>query len=225
VYLKSDVELGGTDQKFNMLVGRELQKDYLKMDRPQTVITLPILEGLDGVQKMSKSLDNYISVVDPPQQMFGKTMSVSDDLMVRWIELLTAITPAELARLKEGLLSGEFHPRTVKVEFARFIVSRFHGQSLADQAVTEFEKIFVQKALPSEMPEVIKAQGDYPILDLLIDLGLVASRGEGRRMIQQGGVYVDQIRVESEKFVLSSGDLSSRVLQVGKKKFIRVRFV
>jgi tyrosyl-tRNA synthetase len=225
VFLKSDVELGGTDQKFNMLVGRELQKDYLKVDRPQTVITVPILEGLDGVQKMSKSLDNYISVIDPPQQMFGKTMSVSDQLMVRWIELLSGITPSELSRLRQGLDTGEFHPRTVKVEFARFLVSRFHDQSLADQAVAEFEKIFVQKGLPSEMPEVIKACGEYSVLDLLVDLGMVASKGEGRRMIQQGGVYVDQVRVQDEKSLISSEQGLERVLQVGKKKFMKVKFM
>ncbi len=221
VYLKSDVELGGTDQKFNLLVGRELQKSYGQKD-VQCVITLPILEGLDGVNKMSKSLNNYISIIDSPKEMFGKTMRISDDLMLRWLELLTDITSVDLSRLRQDLMQNRKHPRDVKVGLAKFLVTRFHSALAAHQAEEEFQRMFVEKGLPDELPEAIVAAGTMGLCQLMIQLGLATSRGEARRLIEGRAVELDQIKVEDTQLKLELKSGSSFVFKVGKRKFMRV---
>ncbi len=222
VALKADVELGGTDQKFNLLVGRDLQKSAGL--EPQCVLTIPLLEGLDGVQKMSKSLDNYIAVEDTPRDIFGKTMRVSDQLMLRYYELLTDITADELTALAQQLKSGEKHPRAVKVELARTLVNRFHGEDAAKRAVEEFDRIFVNKGLPDEIPvKVIQAVGEIGMTKLMVEAGLAATNSEARRLIEGGAVERDGEKIADPqlKCVLASGD--SFVLKAGKKKFVRVQ--
>lgn len=223
VHLKSDVELGGTDQKFNLLVGRELQKSYGQTEQ-QVVITTPILEGLDGVNKMSKSLDNYIAVVDSPKEMFGKTMRVSDELMLRWYELLTDITPTELAALKDGLKSGQKHPREVKVNLAKILITRFHSQSAAQAAEQEFNRIFVEKGLPDEVPEFeVKATGEALwICALMKNAGLAPSTSEAKRLIQGRAVEIDGNKVEDEQLKITMNAGVSMVIKAGKKKFVKV---
>jgi tyrosyl-tRNA synthetase len=222
VALKADVELGGTDQKFNLLVGRELQKTWSQ--EPQCILTMPILEGLDGVQKMSKSLDNYIGVEDTARDMFGKTMRVSDELMLRYYELLTDITPADLEKLKKDLASGVKHPRDVKVALGQTIVSRFHGEEAGRKAVEEFDRIFVNKGLPDEIAvKEIAAQNALWICKLMVEAGLTTSSSEARRLIEgkaverEGEKIVDpQLKVD-----LKSGE--NFVLKAGKKKFVRIQ--
>lgn len=223
VHLQSDVELGGTDQKFNLLVGRELQKAYGQKEQ-QAVITVPILEGLDGVQKMSKSLDNYIAVVEPPKDMFGKTMRVSDELMIRWYELLTDITPAALEKLKADLKSGAQHPRQVKVNLAKFLVQRFHSAAAAQAAEDEFNRMFVDKGLPDEIPDFkIAAQAEpLSVVQLIVRAGLTASAGEAKRMIQGRGVELDSEKVTDEGLKLELKSGQSFILKVGKRKFAKV---
>ncbi|MES3036381.1 MAG: tyrosine--tRNA ligase [Bdellovibrionota bacterium] len=221
VALKSDVELGGTDQKFNLLVGRDLQSNYGQP--PQCVLTMPLLEGLDGVNKMSKSLDNYISVVDTPKDMFGKSMRVSDELMYRYYELLTDITPPDLAKLKADVQSGAQHPRTVKVNLAKFLVSRFHSASAANQAEEEFNRIFVDKGLPDEVEEKNVALSEITSLPaLMVKLGMVTSNSEGSRLVQGGGVQIDGEKVADPKVKLDLKSGQSFVLRAGKKKFVKV---
>jgi tyrosyl-tRNA synthetase len=221
--LKSDVELGGTDQKFNLLVGRELQKAYGQGEQ-QIVITTPILEGLDGVNKMSKSLDNYIGVVDSPKEMFGKTMRVSDELMLRWYELLTDITPAELASLKSDLASGKQHPRTVKVNLAKVLINRFHSGTAAQAAEDEFNRIFVDKGLPDEVPEfLVEASGEaIGICVLMKNAGLAPSNGEAKRLVQGRAVEIDGTKVENEQLKIDLKSGTSFVIKAGKKKFVKV---
>lgn len=221
VHLVSDVELGGTDQKFNLLVGRELQKSYGQKDQ-QCVITTPLLEGLDGVNKMSKSMDNYISIVDSPKDMFGKTMRVSDELMLRWYELLTTIKPAELAQLKADLASGAKHPRAAKVELAKFIIARFHSPSSAQAAEDEFNRIFVDKGLPDEMPSFEKPAGEIGLLQLMVDCGLCTSNGEAKRLIQGRAVEINQAKVEDERLKVQIKAGETLILKAGKKKFAKV---
>ena len=172
VHLGSDVELGGTDQKFNLLVGRELQKSYGQKSQ-QCIVTVPLLEGIDGVNKMSKSLDNYISVVDSPKEMFGKTMRISDALMPRWYELLTTITPSELTKLKEDLKSGAKHPREAKVALAKFLIARFHSATAAQAAEDEFNRIFVDKGLPDEIPAFDVVPGEMGLLQLMVQINVL----------------------------------------------------
>jgi tyrosyl-tRNA synthetase len=222
VALRADVELGGTDQKFNLLVGRELQKSWGQ--EPQCILTMPILEGLDGVQKMSKSLDNYIAVEDSPRDMFGKSMRVSDQLMYRYYALLTDITPAELSELEADVASGAKHPRAVKVELGRLLVERFHGEEAAQKAVEEFDRIFVDKGLPDEIPiKSVSAQKGISICKLMVDVGLAASNGEGKRLIEGRAVERDGQKIldPQAKIDLTLGE--SFVLKAGKKKFVRVQ--
>jgi tyrosyl-tRNA synthetase len=223
VHLKSDVELGGTDQKFNLLVGRELQKSYGQGEQ-QIVITTPILEGLDGVNKMSKSLDNYIGVTDSPKDMFGKTMRVSDELMLRWYELLTDITPAELSALKADLQSGKQHPRTVKVNLAKVLISRFHSPSAAQAAEDEFNRIFVDKGLPDEVPEFKVPPSGEPIwiCALMKNAGLAPSTSEAKRLIQGRAVEIDGTKVENEQLKIELKAGLAMVVKAGKKKFVKV---
>ncbi len=219
VALKSDVELGGTDQKFNLLVGREMQKHYGQA--PQCVLTMPLLEGLDGVNKMSKSMGNYIGITEPANEQFGKLMSVSDTLMWRYIELLSFASLDVVAKWKAETEQGR-NPRDIKVLLAREIVTRFHGSAAADAAERDFEARFRHHAAPEDMPEVeIRADGETMLISqLLKQSGLTASTSEALRMIEQGGVKLDGERVSDKGLALARG--TSAVVQVGKRKFARV---
>lgn len=223
VHLKSDVEFGGTDQKFNLLVGRELQKSYGQSEQ-QVVITVPILEGLDGVNKMSKSLDNYISIVDSPREMFGKTMRVSDELMIRYYELLTDLTPSEIQKLKSGLADKSLHPRNVKVNLAKLLIARFHSEEKAKAAEDEFNRMFVEKGLPDEMPEhQIAARSDgIGLCQLMTNIGLSASNSEARRLIQGRAVEINGTKVEDDKLKVDLKAGQTLVIKAGKKKFAKV---
>ncbi len=219
VALKADVELGGTDQKFNLLVGRQLQQDFGQ--EPQIVLTMPLLEGLDGVQKMSKSLGNYIGITDAPGEMFGKLMSVSDDLMWRYFELLSFRTLDDIAGLRRRVDEG-LNPRDAKFELGLELVERFHDASAATAAKDEFIARFQQGAMPEEMPELSLASKDgrLGIAHLLKEAGLVSSTSEAFRMIKQGAVKIDGVRVEDRGLEIGAG--STGIYQVGKRKFSRV---
>ena len=219
VALRADVELGGTDQKFNLLVGRELQKDYGQ--RPQCVLTMPLLEGLDGVNKMSKSLGNYVGINEPPGEMFGKLMSISDDLMWRYIDLLSFEPLAVVQRWRSDVAAGA-NPRDVKVTFAKEIVARFHGHPAAERAEADFQARFRQGQIPDEMPEHVLAleREELALTQILKATGLTASTSEAMRMIDQGGVRMDGQRVSDKALALRRG--GPFVQQVGKRKFARV---
>jgi tyrosyl-tRNA synthetase len=219
VALKADVELGGTDQKFNLLVGRELQREWGQP--PQTVIMMPLLEGLDGVNKMSKSLGNYIGINEPADEIYGKVMSISDELMVRYYELLSDMSMAALEDLKAGLKDGNVHPMEAKKQLAREIVGRYHGGEAAVQADQNFVKRFRDNETPEDMPEIaISLEGEkIPLFKVLASAGLVKSSSEGRRSIQGGGVKVNGEKVADEALELAAG---SYVIQVGKRRFAKV---
>ncbi|HNP35913.1 MAG TPA: tyrosine--tRNA ligase [Woeseiaceae bacterium] len=219
VALRADVELGGTDQKFNLLVGRQLQQDFGQ--EPQVVLTTPLLEGLDGVQKMSKSLGNYIGITDPPDEMFGKLMSISDDLMWRYFEVLSFRTLGDIQGLKEQVESG-LNPRDAKFELAIEIVARFHDAAAAKAAQAEFVARFQQGAMPEDMPELTLTtdDGQLGIAHLLKAAGLVSSTSEAFRMIKQGAVRIDGARIDDRALKLSAGD--SGVFQVGRRRFARI---
>ncbi|HMU99521.1 MAG TPA: tyrosine--tRNA ligase [Rhodocyclaceae bacterium] len=219
VALRSDIEIGGTDQKFNLLVGRELQKHYGQP--PQCVLMLPLLEGLDGVNKMSKSLGNYVGISEPPREIFGKIMSVSDELMWRYYDLLSFLPQGEITTMKAEVEGGR-NPRDVKVLLAQELVARFHDRRAADDALADFEARFRQGALPDEMPEFTFAGDgkDFPVVQMLKLAGLTASTSEALRMIDQGGVRADGAKVEDRCLAISRG--ATVVLQVGKRKFARV---
>jgi len=221
VALQSDLELGGTDQRFNLLVGRSLQKSYEQA--PQCILTMPILEGLDGVQKMSKSLNNYIAVEDSPRDMFGKTMRLSDELMVRYYELLSDLSASEFEALKKNLASGSLHPRQAKVDLAKFFVARFHGKNAAETAEAEFNEIFVNKGLPQHIPEhEITPAENVSLAQLMVQLGLSSSASESRRLMQGQAVEIDSQKVSDAqlKITLKSGE--SFVIKAGKKRFAKV---
>jgi tyrosyl-tRNA synthetase len=220
VVLRSDVELGGTDQKFNLLVGRELQKQYGQP--PQVILTMPILEGLDGVQKMSKSLGNYIGVQDAPDDMFGKVMSISDELMWRYYELLSWRPPVEVAALRAVADTGQRNPRDTKFELAEELVARFHGPEQGARARSNFVARFQRNQLPDELPEVIVQGGadGLPLPNLLKEAGLVGSTSEARSMLRQGAVRLDGERVEDAELRFAAG--AEHVVQVGKRRVARV---
>lgn len=222
VALKADVELGGTDQKFNLLMGRELQKHYGQP--PQCILTMPLLEGLDGINKMSKSLGNYIGINEPPQEIFGKLMSVSDDLMWRYIQLLSFETLQTIEDWKQQVAEGA-NPRTIKVGFAQEIVARFHGTPAATQALSEFEARFQRGAMPENMPEinVASTEGVITVPVLLKQAGLVSSTSEAIRQIAGGGVRIDGERVVDKGAIALLG--TTVVAQVGKRKFARVTII
>ena len=219
VALKADLELGGTDQKFNLLVGRELQKDYGQPS--QCILTMPLLEGLDGMNKMSKSLGNYIGITESPEQIFGKLMSISDELMWRYLELLSFESLATLRKWKEEVATGR-NPRDIKVTFAQEIVARFHDRAAAVKALADFEARFKQGQVPEEMPEYTLSTGGEPILfyQVLKQANLTASTSEAMRMIDQGGVKLDGEKVSDKALKLPTG--GPFVIQVGKRKFARV---
>jgi tyrosyl-tRNA synthetase len=219
VAIKADIELGGTDQTFNLLVGRQIQKEYGQ--EPQVVITMPLLEGLDGVQKMSKSLGNYIGITEPPQDMFGKLMSVSDDLMFRYFELLSNLDLDEIKGLKDGIADGRLHPKDVKTRLAQELVERFHGDQAAGAAKADFEAQFSRGEVPDDIPE-FKLSPDEKTIYLprvLKEAGFVASTSEARRLIKQSAVSIDGNKVQSEEIEVRAPRL---VLKVGKRRFLRI---
>jgi tyrosyl-tRNA synthetase len=219
VAMKADVELGGTDQKFNLLVGRELQRDFGQ--EPQCVLTMPLLEGLDGKEKMSKSLGNYVGITEPPREIFGKLMSISDGLMWRYLELLSAHSVQTLRSWREEVRCGR-NPREIKATLAKEIVGRFHGSAAADSAEAEFEQRFRHGQMPADMPEVVVhcAEDAMPLVQLLKQSGLTPSTSEALRMIEQGGVRLNGERVADKSARVPRGE--TVVAQVGKRKFARV---
>ncbi len=222
VAMKADVELGGTDQKFNLLVGRELQKHYGQV--PQCVLMMPLLEGLDGHNKMSKSLGNYVGIAEPAREIFGKLMSISDELIWRYYELLSFRASDEIAGLKREVDEGR-NPRDVKVMLAQELAARFHSQRAAADALDDFEARFTRGAMPDDMPEVTltSAAGKLPIAQVLKQAGLTASTSDALRMIDQGGVRLNGEKVSDKGLLLAAGE--ALVLQVGKRKFARVKLV
>ena len=220
VALQSDVELGGTDQKFNLLMGRELQREWGQS--PQCILTMPLLEGLDGVNKMSKSLGNYIGINEPADEIFGKVMSISDDLMLRYYELLSDMTLAELEKLKQGLADGAVHPMTAKKSLGREIVTRFHGPGAGEAAEENFVKRFKENEIPDEMAQVSYRLTDGAVLlaKAMTEAGLTKSNGEGRRAIDQGGVKLNGEKVSDTNLELTAS--GEYIVQIGKRRFARV---
>ena len=224
VALKADIELGGTDQKFNLLVGRDLQREYGQ--EPQVIMTLPLLVGTDGSQKMSKSLGNYIGINESPREIFGKVMSISDELMFLYYRLVTDAPYDEIEAFETGLKGGSLHPRDIKVRLAKEICAQFYDAETAVRAEAEFNRIFVQRDLPDDIPEFSipteeSAGGSIWIAKLLVLSGLASSKGEARRLVKGGGVYIDNNKVESEDFELSLP--CDCVVKVGKRRFVRIR--
>ncbi|QNM89685.1 tyrosine--tRNA ligase [Aliarcobacter cryaerophilus] len=217
IALNSDVELGGTDQKFNLLMGRTLQKAY-NCKKQQAVLMMPILEGLDGVQKMSKSLGNYIGVTDEPFDMFGKVLSISDELMWRYFELLSSKSLKEIEEIKKGVENGTMHPKKVKEDLASEIVDRFHGIGAGAEAKAEFEKVFAKKDIPTDMPEFI-FEGEIWICQAMVDSKLVDSTSQARRDIKSNAVSINQEKISDDKLNLTSGEY---ILQKGKKSFAKI---
>ncbi len=220
VAMKADVELGGTDQKFNLLMGRELQREWGQP--PQCVLTMPLLEGLDGVNKMSKSLGNYIGISETPDEIFGKVMSISDVLMVRYYELLSDMSIADFEKLKSGLADGSVHPMAAKKALGREIVSRFHGARTGEQAEENFVKRFKENEIPEDMPQVSYSTADCPLLlaKALTEVGLTKSNGEARRSIDQGGVKLNGEKVSNTNLELTAN--GEYIVQIGKRRFVRI---
>jgi tyrosyl-tRNA synthetase len=225
VALRSDVELGGTDQKFNLLMGRTLQKEYGQTQ--QATVMTPILEGLDGVQKMSKSLGNYIGISEEPKEMYGKAMSVPDELMLKYFELATSISNEELQEMKKGWESGTLHPRDLKMKLAYTLVQTYHGMTDADEAQDHFVTVFQQRALPTDIEEVVltgeQLNGELRLATLLVTLGLQQSTSEARRSIQQGAVKVDEQKMSDPNYQLPVFD--GVIVQVGKRKIVKIKVV
>ena len=221
VALKADIEMGGTDQLFNLLVGRNLMREYGL--EPQVVLTLPLLEGLDGVEKMSKSLGNYVAVEDPPDEMFGKLMSVSDVLMWKYYTLLTDLTPAEIETKKNKVADGSLHPKQAKVDLAKTIIAGFHSREAAETAHEHFEHVFSQRQIPDDIPVAhLALNEEHLLVKVLKEAGLAASNGEARRLIAQGAVEMDGERISDPEFRLKSAGKKDSVFKVGKRKFLRV---
>jgi len=218
VELKSDIEIGGTDQKFNLLMGRHLQRVY-NAGKEQAVLMMPILEGLDGVQKMSKSLNNYIGITEEPKDIYGKTLSISDELMWRYYELLSDKSLEEIEQLRTDVANGDLHPKKVKENLALELTARFYNEESANMAKSEFDNVFKSNQLPTDMAE-FEMEANIWICKALVDAGIEPSTSQARRDIKQGGVRVDQEKVSDDKMNLSSGEY---ILQVGKRKFAKIK--
>ncbi|MEP6718577.1 MAG: tyrosine--tRNA ligase [bacterium] len=221
VALEADVELGGTDQKFNLLMGRNLQREYKQ--EAQVCVIMPLLEGTDGVQKMSKSLGNYIGINEPPAEIFGKVMSISDELMWRYYELLTDLTVDQIGALRLAADKGERNPRDIKAELAKLIIADFHSATDAQHAEEEFVRVFRTKQAPDEIQEMSLESGLWKLPRLLVSSDLVPSMAEARRLIEQGGVSVDGVKRSDSAFELSLSPDQSVLLQIGKRRFLRLR--
>ena len=238
VELRADVELGGTDQKFNLLVGRDIQREF--QQEPQVVMTMPLLEGLDGVEKMSKSLDNYIGITEPAKEIFGKIMSVSDPLMYRYYELLTDVPVSQVEAWKREAEEAKINPRDLKAGLAKSIIQDFWSRKEAEEAAEEFDRIHKNKKTPADLkvhvigPAVVAEPGKFavtgasgdlsykrPLLDILMELKIFPSRGEAKRVIQQGGVYIDGQRIDDISYQVGVTDKQEHVLKVGKRKFYK----
>lgn len=222
VALKADVELGGTDQKFNLLVGRQFLREE-GMD-PQVILTMPLLEGTDGVQKMSKSYGNYIGIFESPKDIFGKVMSISDDLMWRYYDLLSQKDLSEIQQLKSDVSTGAIHPKKVKMDLAFEITARFHGRSDAEHAQGEFDKVFASGGIPDDLEVLTRAgsQASVPVVNLLTELGLTASNGEARRLITQGGVKINGEKASDPQ--LKIPESGQYLFQVGKRRFKKINY-
>ena len=218
VELESDIEIGGTDQKFNLLMGRHLQRAY-EIGKEQAVLMMPILEGLDGVQKMSKSLNNYIGITEEPKDIYAKTLSVSDELMWRYYELLSERSLEEIATMKEEVQNGTLHPKVAKENIALELVTRFYNEEFATLAKSEFDNVFKSNQLPSDMNEIEAEEGIW-ICKALVDAGIEPSTSQARRDIKQNAVSIDQKKISDEKLNLTTGEY---ILQVGKRKFAKVK--
>lgn len=223
VALEADVELGGTDQKFNLLVGRDIQREFNQ--EPQVVMTMPLLEGLDGVEKMSKTLDNTVGITEPPREIFGKIMSISDPLMFRYYELLTDEPLSQVEKWKKEAKEGRVNPRDLKSRLARSIAADFWGEREAEKAAEEFERVFKNKELPTEIEEIAVKPAKTLLVDLLVDKNIFSSRGEAKRVIRQGGVYLDGQRIEDIQLNIDMKKQSESILKIGKKKFYRLKKV
>src|SRR3990170_748079 len=221
VHLEADFELGGTDQTFNLLVGRDIMREYGL--EPQVIMTVPLLEGLDGTEKMSKSLDNYVGVTEPPREMYGKLMSISDDLMFRYYELVTDTSLTDIQKLRREIEEGKVHPKRAKMDLARQIVADFHSAAEAERAEEAFEAVFRKKELPQDMPEYRLGKGSQPLMlsHLIVDTGLASSKSEAGRLITQGAVQIDGHRIPADQELPMDGPRSF-VLKVGKRRFCRV---
>ena len=221
VALEADVELGGTDQKFNLLVGRDIQRGFGQ--EPQVIMTMPLLEGLDGVEKMSKSLNNYVGITEPPGEIFGKIMSISDPLMFRYYELLTDESLFQIEKWKRDIKEEKLNPKDLKSRLARLLVSDFCGKKEAEKAAQEFDRIFRKKEIPSEIEEIeVQAQGIL-LIDLLANQDIFPSRAEAKRMMRQGGVYLDEQRIEDITYKLDLRKKSEYILKIGKRKFFKIK--
>ena len=223
VAMKADIELGGTDQKFNLLVGRDIQREYNQ--EPQVIITLPLLEGIDGVEKMSKSLNNYIGINESPQEMYGKVMSLPDNLMIRYFELVTDVSLDEINKVKIGLENNSLHPRDVKKRLARNIVKLYHSQSAVIIAEEEFEKVFKNKLYPEEIKELILKKDDLEegkiwLVKLVVLSGVVGNKSEARRIVEQGGVRINGEKVNDPNFDLTVEE--GMILKIGRLNFIKL---
>lgn len=219
VAVRADIELGGTDQRFNLLMGRHIQRFYGQ--EPQCLVLMPLLEGTDGVEKMSKSAGNYIALTDPPEQMFGKLMSIPDSLIVRYFRLAAFASEQEAQQLEEGLRCGHIHPREAKAMVARRIVAFYHGDEAARWAAEEFDRVFKYRQLPSYIPEILLPSTELPVVDLLVQTGLVPSRSEARRQIHQGAVRIDGERIRDWTACIALE--RERIIAVGKRRVVRVR--
>ena len=220
VALEADVEMGGTDQKFNLLVGRDIQREFGQ--EPQIVHTMPLLEGLGGVEKMSKSLDNYVGITEPPQEIFGKIMSISDPLMYRYYELVTDVPVTEIEAMQNQAAAGDINPRDLKARLARSIVADFWGEAEARKAAEEFERIFSQREVPTDIEAIRIPTDRISLLDLLTENNLLPSRGEAKRMIRQGAIYLDGQRAEDIALELELDRHTEVVVKIGKKRFYRI---
>ena len=219
VALECDIELGGTDQKFNLLMGRMLQKEYGQ--EQQVILTMPLIEGLDGVAKMSKSLGNYIGIDEEPKEMYGKAMSIPDELMAKYYELVTDLSLEEVTAIREGLENKTLHPRDVKMRLAREIVRMYHGEEAAHAGEEHFKTVFQKRALPDDIPEVTLDAGAVWIVKLLTDLKMAPSNGEARRLVQGGGVKINEEKVTDVDAQIELAD--GMVVQAGKRKFARIK--
>jgi tyrosyl-tRNA synthetase len=218
VAIESDVELGGTDQKFNLLVGRDIQREYGK--EPQVILTMPLLVGTDGTEKMSKSYDNYIGIDEAPNEMFGKALSIPDDLIYTYYELATDVPDEELAKIKKSLEDESVNPRDIKRALARKIVSMYHSEEAAVKAQEEFDKIFIKKGIPDDIPTKEMNVSEIGIIDLIVEVGFAPSKGEARRLVQQGGVSIDGEKITDFKETVKLKE--EQILKVGKRKFIKL---
>ncbi|MEW6456610.1 MAG: tyrosine--tRNA ligase [Acidobacteriota bacterium] len=222
VALRADVELGGTDQKFNLLVGREIQREYNQ--EPQVIITMPLLEGLDGIEKMSKTAGNYVGINEPPSEIFGKIMSINDSLMFRYYELLTDITENEINRMKNDVSNNYKNPMDFKLDLAYLIVKDFHGEAKARKASEEFIKIFSKKEVPEEIEEIHSPSIEVNLINFLIEKKIFSSKGEAKRAIKGGGVYIDSERVNDIEKKINFKEKSTFILKIGKRRFFKLKY-